>query len=67
MKLIPPTYTCLEHQMDVTDLVREELEERIPIAYKPQRPGPFEVVVTCPGAGSPHDLECNGQVSYEEN
>ena len=65
MALDPATYVCQEHQADLTPLVQEALEdEGPPVAYKrgPQRARPFEVTVTCPGAGDsgPHLLVCTG-------
>ena len=71
MTLDPATYTCPDHQTDLTALIKEALEDDgPPVAYpRPQLPGragprprPFEVTVTCPGTpgGGPHELVCAG-------
>jgi hypothetical protein len=71
MTLDPATYTCPDHNLDLTDLVTEALDDDgPPIAYpRPRLPGragprprPFEVTVTCPGApgSGPHELVCAG-------
>jgi hypothetical protein len=63
-ELAPATYQChLDHQ-DLTDEVREELADQIPVAFKKRGLRPFEVIVTCPGAGTPHDVSVSGQVRY---
>jgi hypothetical protein len=67
MTLDPSTYQCLEHHMDLTDLVAEALQdEGPPVAYLTQRKRPaarpFQVIVTCPGANDTgaHQLTCSG-------
>ncbi|HEY1345349.1 MAG TPA: hypothetical protein VGF54_10220 [Streptosporangiaceae bacterium] len=68
--LDPATYTCPEHQIDLTPEVREALEEKdTPLAYRrpllgraASRAHAFEVMVTCPGASGAgaHPLTCTG-------
>jgi hypothetical protein len=68
--LNPERYECPVHQIDLTDLVEEALEDhgidmaygRPPLARKPRGPQPFQVIVTCPGTSGtgPHSLTCNG-------
>jgi hypothetical protein len=69
MKLDPDDYTCPDHQTDLTSQVLDALDDDgPPVAYR--RPGflggrkpgprPFEVRVTCPGGGQPHQLTCAG-------
>jgi len=66
MKINPAQYQCPQHHTDLTDLVQEELDPEGPFAYKsvlgrkPPAPTPFEVIVTCPGDGTPHDQTCTG-------
>jgi hypothetical protein len=69
MKLDPANYTCPDHDADLTGQVRDALDEDgPPVAYKRpdflfgRKPGlcPFEVLVTCPGGGQPHQLTCAG-------
>jgi hypothetical protein len=70
MKLQPGTYACPDHQADLTGQVREALDDDgdgAPVAYGRRgllaaRAGghPFEVIVTCPGGGTPHTLTCTG-------
>lgn len=70
MILDPETYTCPEHQADLTELVIEVLEdEGPPVAYLrlPGRPAaagpaPFQVPVTCPGKSGTgaHQVVCSG-------
>lgn len=71
MKLDPAEYTCPDHRIDLTGLVRDALDEDdgTPRAYRrgllPGRkagPRPFEVIVTCPGSigGQSHQLSCVG-------
>ena len=71
MQLDPTTYTCPEHQVDLTERVREVLDdEGVEVAFgKALRlgrrpPEPFEVPVTCPGGDgkSPHRLICAGEM-----
>ncbi len=66
MELTPGNYKCASHDVDLTELVREELAERVVIAYKPRRSGEFKVIVTCPGLGSggAHQLGFSGHVTY---
>jgi hypothetical protein len=69
MKINPAQYQCPQHHTDLTDLVQEELDAEITsVAYKrrllvgrkPPAPKTFEVIVTCPGNGTPHDQTCTG-------
>lgn len=71
MALDPETYTCPAHHADLTDQVRDALDEDVPpLAYGllplvgrgASRPRPFEVTVTCPGTADsgPHQLVCAG-------
>jgi hypothetical protein len=69
MKINPAQYQCPQHHTDLTDLVQEQLDADVPpVAYKrgpllgrkPPPPQPFEVIVTCPGAETPHDQTCIG-------
>ena len=69
MKTNPDGYQCPQHHTDLTDLVQEELDADMPpVAYKrgllpgrkPPPPTPFEVIVTCPGDGTPHAQTCTG-------
>ena len=70
MTLNPERYECATHQIDLTDLVEEALEDqgidvaygRPPLARKPRGPQPFQVIVTCPGASATeaHSLTCTG-------
>jgi len=66
--LDPDTYVCPDHKADLTDLVREKLEEDVHIAYvrlpgfSKRWPRQFKVTVNCPGEGGTgaHDLTCTG-------
>ena len=70
MTLEPDRYECPDHQIDVTDRVREKLNpDRPELAFrrpllgrKAYGPSPFKVVVTCPGAGGAeaHLVTCRG-------
>jgi hypothetical protein len=70
MTLDPDRYECPDHQIDVTDLVKEKLNpDRPDVAFRrpllgrrAKGPEPFEVIVACPGAGGaePHLLTCTG-------
>jgi hypothetical protein len=63
MILDPATYTCPTHNMDLTDQVLEQLEDDDgwPVAFKPKTRKPeFEVVVTCPGTDTAHQVACRG-------
>lgn len=68
IKINPAQYQCPQHHVDLTDLVQEELDADIPVAYKrrllpgqkPPAPTQFEVIVTCPGDDTPHDQTCTG-------
>jgi hypothetical protein len=70
MTLNPAQYKCLEHGTDLTELVEEALEDQgMDVAYgrpllgrKAAGPQPFQVIVTCPGAGGTgaHSLTCAG-------
>lgn len=63
MELTPESYHCDTHDLDLTDFVREMLEERVAVAYGRKGPSPFEVLVTCPGGGS-HRVVASGTVKY---
>lgn len=75
MRLDPATYTCQQHQLDLTDQVQEAVQddddEPPPITYKrlpllgrsAPAPREFEVIVTCPGTGEAHSLTCKGTCS----
>ncbi len=73
MRLDPQTFTCREHDVDLTDQVTDILDDdpapkaydRVPLLGGAARPRPFEVTVTCPGAGGSgaHDLVCAGTFS----
>lgn len=76
MILDPNSYSCPEHQTDLTVLVTEALgDDGPPVAYamprfaasapfqqRPAGPRPFEVLVNCPGAdgSGAHQLTCTG-------
>jgi len=68
MTLDPLSYQCPEHHTDLTPLVTEALDDDAPpVAFfglrrKPSGPRPFQVIVTCPGAGgaAAHQLTCAG-------
>lgn len=69
MTLDPGNYTCPDHHTDLTGQVRDALDQDgPPVAYRrgllpgtKAGPRPFEVIVTCPGAGGqPHQLTCAG-------
>lgn len=69
MILEPTSYSCPEHQADLTALVTEALDDDgPPVAYdsifrrRPAGPRPFQVIVTCPGAHGTgaHQLTCEG-------
>lgn len=75
MNLEPERYLCPVHQVDLTDLVRQQLLdiENVDVAFggpcwsrlfrrndEPRRPRPFQVDVSCPAAGSPHGQCCEG-------
>ena len=71
MILSPTEFRCQKHRVDLTDLVREQLEydfESDPyfIAHydSPSVESVakhFVVVVTCPGDDGPHSLKCKGK------
>lgn len=71
MILDPDTYQCSTHDIDLTTQVREQMEEdHAPVAYRwgarvprnsPARE--FGVIVSCPGADSPHQLTCRGKLT----
>jgi hypothetical protein len=63
MELTPGRFVCEEHDIDLTDLVRDELSESVPVAFRWRRPRRFEVVVECAG-GSTHEVTCVGEVRY---
>jgi hypothetical protein len=67
--LDPAAYTCPDHGTDLTDQVKQALEEEddTPRAYRrpllgrrTPRARPFEVIITCPGGGQAHSLTCTG-------
>jgi hypothetical protein len=72
MNLDPAGYTCPDHHIDLTDQVRDALDEHDlpPVAYpglhrksKLTGPRPFAVPVICPGPGGAdqsHELTCTG-------
>jgi hypothetical protein len=63
MDLKPATFACPTHKHDLTELVRQALEEAgPPVAYRRGATRPFEVIVTCPGTSpdSAHQLTCTG-------
>jgi hypothetical protein len=63
--LEPDSYRCAEHGDDLTESVRGQLEERVPVAsFGRERWRSFAVVVGCPGSGSAHEVRCDGRVSY---
>ena len=61
MELTPERYVCREHGADLTELVREQVSERLPVAIGAPGPKPFLVVVACPAAG--HELSFTGEVT----
>ena len=61
MEIEPESYRCEAHDVDLTEFVREALDERIPVAYG-RRTGSFEVIVTCPGGGSSHRVVAAGRL-----
>jgi len=73
VQLDPQTFTCREHDVDltgqVTDILDDDLPpvayDRLPLGRAAARPRPFEVTVTCPGTGGSgaHDLVCAGTFS----
>ncbi|MEU7906606.1 hypothetical protein [Actinoplanes sp. NPDC049118] len=63
-ELAPQTYQCHLDNRDLTDQVREELAEQVPVAFRKRGLRPFEVIVTCPGTTAPHDVSVSGQVRY---
>ena len=62
MTLDPARYECPDHHTDLTGLVEEALEDQgPPVAYRrPSADQAFQVIVICPGAGTPHSLTCTG-------
>jgi hypothetical protein len=69
MNLQPGTYTCPNHRTDLTEQVREALDDgdappiaywRFPVGRAAPAPRAFEVTVTCPGGAEPHPLTCTG-------
>ena len=59
MPLTPPTYECPTHHVDLTAVVERALEEEGPPVAFGKRP--FRVLVSCPGAGTAHQLACSGE------
>jgi hypothetical protein len=64
MELIPPHYECADDGQDLTDLVREKLEDRDPYTFADTSDG-FRVIVTCPGGAAAHATGVTGRVRYE--
>lgn len=74
MNLDPETFLCPVHQINLTELVRARLreDEDAEIAFggtgfwhtrtgrSAPGPRPFQVVVSCPGGGTPHRHVCEG-------
>ena len=71
MTLDPDSYQCPGHQVDLTALVQEALQDQgPPVAYRPPwlsraapAERPFQVIITCPGTTgdpAPHPLTCTG-------
>jgi hypothetical protein len=73
VNLEPDRYLCPIHQVDLTELVRRQLQDRETADVAFGRPGlnpfrrraasgprPFQVEVRCPGAGTPHGEFCEG-------
>jgi hypothetical protein len=73
MKLQPGTYACPDHKSNLTELVEEALDVDVPpvafgrgfLAARAPAERPFEVIVTCPGGGTPHTLKCTGLFTRE--
>ena len=74
MTLDPDTYQCPTHNIDITTLVREQLEDDDDArsAYwwggraagrNPSGAREFAVIVSCPGAGAAHKLTCRGTLT----
>ena len=59
LEIEPESYRCEAHDVDLTELVREALDESIPVAYG-HRTRSFEVVISCPGGGSSHRVVAAG-------
>jgi len=57
----PESYRCEAHDVDLTEFVREALDETIPVAYG-RRARSFEVIITCPGGGSAHRVLAAGRL-----
>jgi hypothetical protein len=64
MELTPATYRCDEDGHDLTELVRDQLEESVPAMFGRGRSDEFRVIVSCPGRTPPHQVGCKGQVRY---
>ena len=68
VQLTPASYECRTHHVDLTEAVKERLEEEIDLVYRPRTLGtrsssrPFKVIVTCPGedTDSTHAVTCTG-------
>lgn len=64
VEITPSQFHCHDHQQqDLTELVKEELELRTPAAFPVRGSKVFRVIVTCPGAGTAHDVTCSGTVT----
>lgn len=61
MQLIPATFDCPDHHVDLTPMIKTILEEDGPPTAYGDRP--FEVTVSCPGDGTsgPHPQSCEGR------
>jgi hypothetical protein len=71
MKLSPSRYMCKQHNLDMTEKVKEGLKNEVVVGYglrswrsrsRHQSRRHFRVVVECPGNGRPHQLAFEGEV-----
>jgi hypothetical protein len=74
VQLEPDRYVCPIHQVDLTELVRQQLSDvaAVDVAFggpswtrllhraEPTEPRPFQVEVFCPAAGAGHGQVCEG-------
>jgi hypothetical protein len=49
VELEPRVYRCATHEVDLTELVREQVAERLRVLDDAPEDDSFRVVVTCPG------------------
>ena len=64
VEITPSQFHCHDHQQeDLTELVKEELELRTAAAFPATGSKDFRVIVTCPGAGTEHEVVCSGTVT----